>query len=201
MDVGDVERVADFVEAGGFAVVGKLRFDLQPRRREEVAQGVFVFVAVEAALRRTALAGDGVFLGRRERGRQTLHEGVQLGGFGPLLLFRRRHLAGLEAVVDLDPLGNIHAVPGLERERGQVQAAFLLHVVVAAGTVFVGERGRVEGGRGAQIGPGCGAENQRGEAGPAEGRFSAHASSKPFIVPVDEANRSDSMPMRWSIET
>ena len=162
MDVGDVEGVADFVEARGLAVVGKLGFHLEPRCREEVAQGVFVFVAVESALGGATLAGDGFLFGRCEGRGETLEEGRELGGCGPIFLFLRRHLAGLETVVDVDPMGKIHAVPGPEGERGEVEAAFFLHVVVAARAIFRREGGRVESGCGGKSG---GEENDEGDAG------------------------------------
>ena len=58
MDVRHVESVADFVVAVGFAVIGKLTADLEPGSVEEIAQGIFVFVAVEAALGGATFAGD-----------------------------------------------------------------------------------------------------------------------------------------------
>ena len=44
--VGNIERVADLVEAVRFTVVGKLSLDLQPGRAQQIAKDVLVFVTV-----------------------------------------------------------------------------------------------------------------------------------------------------------
>ena len=59
-------------------------------------------------------------------------------------------------------MGKIHAVPGLEGERGEVETAFFLHVVVAACAIFRREGGRVESGCGGKSG---GEEGDEGDAG------------------------------------
>ena len=129
VDVGDVERIADFIVAVGLAVVGELAADLEPRRAEQITQGVFVFVAVEPALRGATLAGDEGAIVRDEDLAQRREEGRGLGRIGAGL-FLRRHLAGTQAVVDLDPSRKVGLRREIERERGEVEAGGLVLVVV-----------------------------------------------------------------------
>ena len=149
VDVGDVERIADFIVAVGLAVVGELAANLEPRRAEQITQGVFVFVAVEPALRGATLAGDEGAIVRDEDLAQRGEESRGLGRIGAGL-FLRRHLAGTQAVVDLDPSRKVGLRREIERERGEVEAGGLVLVVVTGRAVFVGvvAQRRREGGGG-----------------------------------------------------
>ena len=116
---------------------------------EQITQGVFVFVAVKPALRGATLAGNEGAIVRDEDLAQRGEEGRGLGRIGAGL-FLRRHLAGTQAVVDLDPSRKVGLRREIERERGEVEAGGLVLVVVTGRAVFVGvvaQRGR-EGGRG-----------------------------------------------------
>ena len=57
MNVRDIQRIARFIEAIGFAVVWKLAANLEPRSREQITQRVLVFMAIESPLRCASLAG------------------------------------------------------------------------------------------------------------------------------------------------
>ena len=72
VDVRDVEHVRTLVEAVGFAILRKLALDLEPRRMEQIAEGVFVFVGVEAALGGASGDGGGFALGGGERRRREI---------------------------------------------------------------------------------------------------------------------------------
>jgi hypothetical protein len=104
-----IERLAALVEAERLAVLRQLLLHLQPRRREEIAQRVFVFVAVEPPLQRAAFAREGFLLDTGQRRRQPAEKRAQFGRIGPLLLLRR-HLAGLEPVVNFDPGEKVRGV-------------------------------------------------------------------------------------------
>ena len=54
----DVERGADFVVAVRFAVLRKFGLELYPGNVEEIADGVLIFVGVEAAQAGAAALGD-----------------------------------------------------------------------------------------------------------------------------------------------
>ena len=92
LDVGDVERLAALVEVIRLAVLGQATGDLGPRDAQQVAQGVLVFVAIEPATDRPALAGQLRALRGDDRPRQALDEcllpvgvgpGLPLGGISP----------------------------------------------------------------------------------------------------------------------
>jgi hypothetical protein len=79
LDVGDVEGLAGLVEAGEDAVFGEGVFELEVGSVEEVAEGVFVLVAVEAAEGGAAgLFGAGLVVGGEGVG-DGGEEGVALG--------------------------------------------------------------------------------------------------------------------------
>ena len=206
--MGDVERVADFVEAVGLAVVGKLPADLQPRGVKEVAQGVFVFVAVQPALRRPAFADDGRALVSGQRGVEAADEGGEFTRRGALFVLGW-HLAVGEPVVDLDPRLKRRRIARSELQAGEIQARLVVDVVVTLRAVGFDQGVRAAGqirfrGREAECAEGeRQAEWQRAypSAAAVAGAWAFHANSRPRIVPVDEANLSSSSPIRCSIET
>ena len=147
MDMRHVQSVADFVVAVGFAVVGKLAADLKPGRKEEIAQSVFVFVAVEAALCSATFARDQLAIVGAERFAERGEKGGGLGGVGAFFFFRR-HFAGAEAIVNFDPRRKIRRGGEVERQRGEIEPALLVLVVVTRGTIFIRvleQRGRQGG--------------------------------------------------------
>ena len=135
----NIEGIADFIETKRFPVFRERVLHLQPRCVEQVAQGVFVFEAVEATLGRTALGGDAGLLGAHDGFRKSLGERRQLGGLGARLFFRR-HFAIGHAIEDPHPRVEIFRVAGREGEVCQIQAALFLHVVMTTGAVFLDER-------------------------------------------------------------
>src|SRR5688500_6080728 len=104
--------------------------NLEPRSVEQVAQSVFVLIAVESTLGGAAFLREARSLLEDERRGQWLCERVQLGVFRPRLLLGR-HLAGADAVMDEHPGGKVRGVRRIELEGGQIQAA-LLHLSVVA---------------------------------------------------------------------
>jgi hypothetical protein len=118
---------------------------LRPRDAEQVAQGVLVLLAVEPPQDRPALAGQRRPLSGDDRPSQAVNEGFLPGRVGPGPT-AGRHFAGLHAVMHLDPGGQVGGVLRVERQAGQVEPAFLVRVVVAAGAVLADE-GRVGGRR------------------------------------------------------
>ena len=138
LDVGDVERLAALVEVIRLAVLGQPAGDLRPRDAQQVAQGVLVFVAIEPAPDRPALAGQFRPLRGDDRPRQALDEGLLPVGVGPGLA-PGRHLARLHAIVHLDPDGQVGGIARVELQAGQVELAFPAHVVVAARAVIADE--------------------------------------------------------------
>ena len=101
--MGDIQRVAYLVETECLTVVGKLPFNLQPGRTQQVPQRVFVFVAVQPSLSRTALAGGFESLLGGQGGREGREESFGFQHIGALPNGFRRHFAGSQAVMDLDP--------------------------------------------------------------------------------------------------
>ena len=147
--VRNVESGADLVEAERFAVLGQLALDLQPRGLENIPQCTLVLTAIQPAAHRSSLDGNALLLGVDQRGRNAADEGLHLRGIGGLFLLRR-HLARLHAVVDLHPEKEIIRVLRAVFDRGEVEASLLIHVVVATGTIAIGEGSDVvhrEGGR------------------------------------------------------
>ena len=130
LHVRHVERVADFVEAMRLPILRQRIAHLQPRRLEQVAQRVLVFVTIEPTPRRAALLRHTGLFGGDERRRQRFRECLQLRRFRARL-FLRRHLAQHHAVMHQHPSGKVGGVRGLEFERCQIQAAFLHLGIVA----------------------------------------------------------------------
>ena len=102
LHVRDVQRVADFVEAFGFAVFGQGIADLQPWRVEQIAQRIFILVTVQAAARGAAIGGEARALGGDQRAGQRPGEVCDFGGVRAGFIFGR-HLAIADAVVDQHP--------------------------------------------------------------------------------------------------
>src|SRR6185437_8951273 len=71
VDVRDIERVRDLVEAERLAVFGELPLQLKPGRMQQVAQGVFVFVGIQASLGDAPYRGGQLGLCRVQRRRQS----------------------------------------------------------------------------------------------------------------------------------
>src|SRR6185295_11073523 len=90
------------------------------------------------------------------------------------------HLAGLDAVVDLHPAGEVVDVGEVALERGQVEPALFRLRVVALDAVLL------------EIGLVLEAKQDRGEGG-------AHASSSPAMVPFEVENSAASIPSRCSM--
>jgi hypothetical protein len=166
---GLVEGEVGGVEVAGELVIGELltRGDrlesvglgiLRQEHREgtvdaeEIVEAVLVFGAGEATAADPALRGDGGAIGGEERIFQGAEKGRVLGSLGPGL-FRRRHLAVADALVDALPGGEDGGVFRSKGEVEEIQPA-LLHVRVMAleamGVEKGGQRrrwlGRVEGG-------------------------------------------------------
>src|SRR4029077_15881959 len=59
LDVRDIERTPDFIEAASHAVLRQFVLDLDPGNVEDVADGVLVFVGVEAAQSGAAALDNG----------------------------------------------------------------------------------------------------------------------------------------------
>ena len=144
LDVRDVEGFARLVEAMRLGVFRQRLTDVEPRRAQEVAQGVLVFETVEATLHRAAFPADArVFSGLQSL--LQLREVTGGGGrVGPRLL-HGRHFARSDLVVDLHPLGKNLRLGQVGLERRQVEVAFLGLGVVAFHAVLVQQRrdGRV----------------------------------------------------------
>jgi hypothetical protein len=77
LDVRDVQRLAGLVEPPHDAVFGQRILQVQPRRRQQIAQGVFVFVAVQPPQDRTAARGGVAAL----EGDDRLGDGGEKGRF------------------------------------------------------------------------------------------------------------------------
>lgn len=56
VDIGDIERAADLVEAERLAILGQLALHAQQRRRQQIAEAVLIFHAVHPPARRPTLA-------------------------------------------------------------------------------------------------------------------------------------------------
>jgi hypothetical protein len=104
LEVGHVERLATLVKAVGLAVLGQPVGDRRPRDAEQVAQGVFVLVAVEPAQQRPSFAGQGRPLRGDDQPRQGVNERFLPARVGPGAP-AGRHLAGRHAVMYLNPDG------------------------------------------------------------------------------------------------
>jgi hypothetical protein len=141
LDVGHVERFAALVEAVGLAAFGQPAGDRPPRDAEQVAQGVLILLVVEPPQERPPFAALRCPLRGNERLRQALDKSFLPGrfGLGPTL---GRHLASLDAVMHLYPDGQVSGILRVKRQTGQVEPAFFLLVVVAAGAV-VADKGLV----------------------------------------------------------
>ena len=139
----EIERVANLVETVRLAVLRQAVADLQPGRPEQISHGVFVFKTIQAPLRRPPLSRFHGPFGRHQRAGHRAHEGFDLTRGGPRLLFRW-HLAGPDAVMHLHPGREILRIFRPQRERRQIETAFLFDVVVAARAVRFDEhlRGR-----------------------------------------------------------
>jgi hypothetical protein len=120
------------------AVLGQTAGDLRPRDAEQVAQGILIFLAIEAAPGRAALAGQGRPLRGDDRPREALDEGLLPVGVGPGLA-PGRHLARLHPIMDLDPDGQVGGIVRVKFQAGQVELALPAHVVVAARAVIADE--------------------------------------------------------------
>ena len=120
LDMGDVERGADFVVAAGLAVLRQFGFDLHPGDVEQVADGVLIFVGVEAAQSGAAALGDDACSYPVSAPLRPLTNWVSdsAGGRG---MRRRRHLTCGDAVVNLDPGGEVIGVGGFVVEFGEVE--------------------------------------------------------------------------------
>ncbi len=150
VDVRNVEGGGRLVVAVRLAILGELPANLQPWGRKEVAEGVLVFVAVQAAAQRAALARDALPVGRGDFPAEGAGEvGHRRRVWAPF--FGGRHLARGDAVVDPDPALLVGRVVGFESEGLEVEAALAVDVVVAACAVRLEKggasvrRGRREG--------------------------------------------------------
>ena len=114
-------------------------FDVEPRRLQQVADGVLVFEAVHASLDRTPLGGDTGDVFTEQGGGKSAEVGGLLAGSGASLLLRR-HLAVGSAVVDLDPSGKGLRIPEVRLQGGHIQPTFLRFGVVALDAVLLQER-------------------------------------------------------------
>ena len=102
----DIERGADLVVAPGLAVLRQFGFDLDPGDVEEIAEGVLVFVGVEAAESGAAALGSDAAFVCGERGAQAIDElGERFGG-GPWDAARGHFTRG-DAVMNFDPGGEV----------------------------------------------------------------------------------------------
>ena len=138
LNMRDIERCADLVEAPGLAVLRQFGFDLDPRDVEKVADRVLVFVGVEAAKSgAAALGGDGTFVSS-ECGVQAIDELAERFGGGPRD-GRRGHLTCGDAVMNFDPDSEIIRVAGFIGELGEVESCGGGRGVVACGAVLLNE--------------------------------------------------------------
>ena len=87
----NIERRADFVVAVSFAILRQFGLELYPGNGEEVADGVLIFVGVEAAETGAAAFGDNRLLVCRECAGEALDKlserpagpGMPAGGISP----------------------------------------------------------------------------------------------------------------------
>ncbi len=87
---------------------------------QQIAQGVLVLVGIQAALGGAALGGRELLFGRREGRGQQLEEGLLRGGVGTLLDHLGWHFAGAEAVMHLDPFGEVAGIGQVEGQGREV---------------------------------------------------------------------------------
>ena len=106
---------------------------------EQIAQRVFVLVAVEPALGGAAFLGDTGGLGVRKGLREGFAESRQLVRLRALFLLRR-HLALGHAIKAFDPFGEVLPVLRIELQGREVEPTLLLDVVVAARAMLVDKR-------------------------------------------------------------
>ena len=85
--MGDVEGVADLVEAGGLSVFGEEGFDFEVGNVEQVAEGLFVLETIEPAAGGTAFLGDAGLIGGEEGGVEAGGEVFELVGGGAVFFF------------------------------------------------------------------------------------------------------------------
>ena len=174
LHVRDVQGVTNFVEQLGLAVFRQLILHVEPRCLEQVAQGVLELVAIKPALRGATIPGRGRLVLRRQRRCQGLNEVSQFGRRGPAF-FLGRHLSRLDAVVDADPGQEVGRIGRRILQRGQVEIAFLVHVVVAARAMRVGERSEI----GTEVGGEHSAGEQSDQQRPQMGGECTNAVSRP----------------------
>ena len=130
LDMGHIQRLPDLVEAVGHAVLGQMVPQLEPRRMEEIPQGLLILVPVHPALHRAPFPGDLRAFCRQKCPAEKVGEGGQLRAGWTGLLFRR-HLTLFHPVVHRSPAGAVGGDRGSEVERCQVQAALVRVRVMA----------------------------------------------------------------------
>ena len=139
LHVGDIQRIADLVEAAGLAVLRQLVLDLQPRGGKEIAQGVFILQAVHAPPGGAALLGVALLI-RRDHGlREFLEKHPHLLLRRLRLLFLRRHFAIAHTVMHLHPFRESLGALEVKLQRGKVQVSLFGVRVVALHAVLVQE--------------------------------------------------------------
>src|SRR5262249_17049778 len=110
------------------------------------AQGVLVLVAVEPPPDRASLRGLARPIRVDQRTGDALQERVDVRARG-LRLLVRRHLAVADAVMDLDPRGEVLGILGIELEGVEVEPALGSVLVMALETVLLEKRAILKAGR------------------------------------------------------
>ncbi len=113
--------------------------DFQPRSAEQIAEGVFVFLGVEAAADRAAFLLIELFPGGEEGISHFLEECLDIAGLW-LVLVLRGHLSGSDPVIDVRPDSQVVRAFRIEIKIHDVEACLGLRVVVAVPAVFLEEK-------------------------------------------------------------
>lgn len=142
LHVRNVQRVTDFVEPKGLAILRQRIAHLQPGRVQQIAQRILVLVAIEPPPRSAAFLRNARLLGRGERRCQRFEELFRLPRVGTRFLFRR-HFTGRHAVVHQDPFGKVGRIHELKFQCREIQIPLLRLRVVALDAMFLQERSHV----------------------------------------------------------